>query len=112
MKNALLFTVLLAFSLELAAKVEMRTTPNRVEITGGAGPSAWTLTYGTGPDYAPQLLELSPERAYFAHAGWLRLIDTTRGVVLGRWHVGPKIVKMKPAGDEQVEAEVLDQSYR
>ncbi len=106
--SSLLLALCVPFSV---AKVEIRTLRNRVEITGGAGGTAWALVYGTEPDYRPQLLEVSPERAFFAHAGWVRLIDTTHGVVLGRWHLGPQIVKLKPAGDEQVEAEVLDK-YR
>ncbi len=108
MKRLLILAALLSLIPFASAKVELRKSPTSVAIVG----SNWTITYATGSDLAPQLLELSPERAYFTQGGWVRLIDTTRGVVLGRWHVGAPVVAMKPAGEEQAEVEVADRSFR
>ncbi len=108
MKRLLILAVSLSLVPLAAAKLELRKNKDSVQIVGGD----WTLTYPTAFDFVPQLIELSPERAYFTQGGWLRLIDTTRGVVLGRWHLGPPVVAMKPAGDEQIEAEVADNSFR
>ncbi len=102
----------LAFVLPSAAQTDVRTTLNTVQLAGGSGARAWTITYGRTADLSSHLLELSSERAYFAEGGWVRLIDTTQGLVLGRWHIGTDIVGLKPAGEEQVEVEVADRNFR
>ena len=46
-------------------------------------------------------------RAWFGHGGWLRLIDTRKGVVIGRWHFPGMIVALSPT-ENQVQVEVED----
>jgi tetratricopeptide (TPR) repeat protein len=68
-----------------------RPTPNVIELTDGA----WRIRYGTtgrGPTQ-PQLVVVSPERAYFVHGPWLRLLDSAKGMVIGRWRF-PGFVEM------------------
>src|SRR5262249_15362874 len=70
-------------------------------ITGGDGAKRWTLRYGSvngSKPYAetPSLINVAGGRAWFANGGWLRLIDTNEGRVLGRWHVSESIVRMTP----------------
>jgi tetratricopeptide (TPR) repeat protein len=111
MKRSLLLTLLLVVAAPFAtAKVELRTFPNRVEIPGGTGAAAWKLVYGSDSGFAnPLLIEVSPERAYFAQGGWIRLLDTQHGLVLGRWHVGSRIVAIRRTAGPQVDVDVVQQ---
>src|SRR5207249_1272951 len=66
-----------------------RPSADLIEIRGGAGPASWVLHYGDSGDHGygdpkPQFVLGSQNRAWFSHAGWLRLIDTDQGVVIGR----------------------------
>ncbi len=94
-----------------AAKVDLRRDADQLTLSGGSGPHAWKLVYGTRPDLESQILEISPDLAYFAHGGWVRLLDTNRGVVLARWHIGPKITSLKPTGGAGVDVGTSDQEY-
>jgi tetratricopeptide (TPR) repeat protein len=79
-----------------------------LEITGGTAPHVWTLSYPTiysGDDTKASLLQAPEERAWFSHGSWLRLLDTRRGVVLGRWRFPGQIVSLTPQG-QQVRVEV------
>ena len=90
------------------ADVQMnRPSKTLVEITGGSGPQSWQLRYGTHDSYNKQLVSADENRAWFSHGGWLRLIDTKKGVVIGRWHFPGMIVALSPANN-QVQVEVED----
>ena len=78
-----------------------------VEIAGGRGLQAWRLRYGTHGSYNKELVADEEHRAWFSHGGWLRLIDTKKGVVIGRWHFPGTIVALNPA-KEQATVEVED----
>lgn len=77
-----------------------------IEITGGAGAKAWTIRYGTGVYHQKKFVNAGATRAWLSHGGWLRLIDTEKGVVVGRWHFPGSIVHLTPAGQGvQVQAQ-------
>ncbi len=79
-----------------------RPSRTLIEITGGSGKAAWRLRYGISPhEELKTLLSMAgAERAYFSNANWLRLIDTKKGSVIGRWHFpGDEIVRLVPRGD-------------
>ena len=90
----------------LGADVQMnRPSKTLVEITGGSGPQSWQLRYGTHDSYNKQLVAAGESRAWFSHGSWLRLIDTKKGVVIGRWHFPGVIVALGPT-ENQVDVEV------
>ena len=73
------------------------------EISGGTGKGAWRLRYGTLPQSGfeplePRLVPSEGDRAWYSYGGWLRLIDTQKGVVIGRWHFPGEIVSLTPEG--------------
>jgi tetratricopeptide (TPR) repeat protein len=84
-----------------------------VEITGGTGKEAWCLSYGVARQfYTPT--PLNPlfvlgegNRAWYSQGTWLRLIDTERGEVIGRWRFPTEIVALVPEG-AKVQVEVED----
>ncbi len=78
-----------------------------IEITGGTGARAWRMKYGTLVYYQRMLVQAGESRAWFSHGGWLRLIDTEKGQVIGRWHFPDSIVRLTPAGG-RVQVEVED----
>ena len=96
-----------------ADNVQINTTGNIVEVTGG-GPNAWTLRYAnvgkagsaTEIDEA-RIAAAGPDRIYFSHGVWLRWIDSKRGVVIGRWRLPGRIVNIVPNG-EQASIEIAD----
>ncbi len=73
-------------------------SPTQLEISGGSGRKSWRLRYGTYFDFATQaqLVSVAGNRAWFSHGGWLRLIDTEKGLVIGRWHFPGQIVHLVP----------------
>lgn len=78
-----------------------RPLPNLIEISDGV----WKVRYGTtfrGPT-RPQLVVVSRERAYFVHGPWLRLIDTVKGMVVGRWRFPGFIEAVNDAGTGSVD---------
>lgn len=84
-----------------AASVLARPSDTLIEIKGGEGSNAWRLLYGTRQSTPPYPLALVPfgeDRAWFVHYSWLRLIDTRKGMVLGRWHFPGEIVSVTPDG--------------
>jgi len=86
-----------------AAEVKMsQPNPFLIEITGGQGKDVWRLHYGTRADISNRIYRgLYPagnDRAYFAHGLWLRLIDTRKGMVLGRWRFPGQILRVVPEG--------------
>ena len=92
-----------------AAEVQLnRISENVVEITGGSGRAAWRIRYGTGSlGFKPQLIPVEGNRAWYAYGPWLRLIDTEKGIVIGRWHFGSEIVDLVPRGTK-VQVELQD----
>ncbi len=91
-----------------------RPSDTVIEISGGSGKQAWRLRYGTlasvGRTMAqPQLALAEAHRAWFSHAGWLRLIDTEKGIVIGRWHFPGEIARLTPKGSK-VEVETQDRA--
>lgn len=89
-----------------AAVTQMRTpSPSIIEITGGSGRQAWRLRYGTMEIYKKLLVEGEGKRAWFSHAGWLRLIDTEKGQVMGRWRFPGQIVNLV-AREDRVQVEI------
>ena len=71
-----------------------------IEISGGEGKGAWRLDYGTRLNVTiyKGVYPAGNDRAYFAHGLWLRLIDTRKGVVVGRWRFPGQIVRVAPEG--------------
>jgi len=115
---AAMLAIFWAVSPARAAEVKLtRADVRTYAITGGAGANAWALRYHTPVngywDYrSKQLVEIARllpvegDRAWFSHGGWLRLIDTKQGVVIGRWHFPGLIVRLEVAGKElQVETQ-------
>lgn len=96
-------------------EARMTTQPDSVDIEG----KGWKLHYGTRFSVTatalhsrrPQLALAGQGRAWFAHWGWLRLIDTQKGKVIGRWHFTDFISALKVQGDSvevQYELEAPD----
>jgi tetratricopeptide (TPR) repeat protein len=84
-----------------AAEVKMsQPFPSVIEIRGGEGKAAWRLDYGTRLNMTIRkgVYPAGNDRAYFAHGFWLRLIDTRKGVVVGRWRFPGQIVRVVPDG--------------
>ncbi len=92
-------------------RVTPEKAPSLIEISGGAGRQAWKIRYGTVAAYTDwaRLTEAPGKRAWFSHGGWLRLIDTEKGLVSGRWHFPGLIVRLLPV-DGRVEVEFEDKS--
>jgi tetratricopeptide (TPR) repeat protein len=96
-----------------------RPTLTVLDLAGGPPGAEWHMRYGTMPP-SPSggdrlhvsraaVYAAGPERAYFSHGGWLRLIDTQKGIVLGRWHFPCVIANVMPEGDRaNVQMECLD----
>ncbi len=84
-----------------------RVSKTVLEIRGGTGPKSWTIRYGTYGEVGAkaQLVAGTGEHAWFSHGSWLRLIDTDKGVVLGRWHFPEQILKVNPV-DSKVQVEI------
>jgi tetratricopeptide (TPR) repeat protein len=79
-----------------------------IEITGGSGANAWRIRYGAHYSfYQVQLVRAGPDRAWFSHGDWLRLIDTQRGIVIGRWRFPAQIVGLVPK-EKRVQVEIED----
>ncbi|MHB8655518.1 MAG: tetratricopeptide repeat protein [Terriglobia bacterium] len=79
-----------------------------IEITGGSGKDAWRLSYGTllQGGFKPHFVSSEVNRAWYSYGGWVRLIDTQKGVVLGRWHYPGEIINLTPEGMKiQIETE-------
>jgi tetratricopeptide (TPR) repeat protein len=86
-----------------AAEVKMsQPVASVIEISGGEGKDAWRLHYGTRADISNPIHKgvypAGNDRAYFAHGLWLRLIDTRKGVVVGRWRFPSQILRVVPEG--------------
>jgi tetratricopeptide (TPR) repeat protein len=61
------------------------------------------------PEFAPRFLAAPDGRAYFARGDWLRLIDTAKGQVIGRWHFPGLITRLTAgAAPGGIEVEVLN----
>lgn len=90
---AVLLPILLAVFLAipaLAAPATVQMQPNGVIEISGSGPQPWVLRYASVAKmeaYEHHLVPADEHRAWFSHGGWLRLIDTDKGVVLGRWNL-------------------------
>ncbi len=96
-----------------AANVQLnRPSDYLIEITGGTGREAWHLTYGMvlGGEYKPLLVPAEGNRAWYAYGGWLRLIDTKKGEVVGRWHFPSVISALRPEG-ATVDAEIREKVW-
>lgn len=76
-----------------AQTVRVERNASSVAVLGGTGQATWRIQYGTllNAVWEARVLVVSPDRAYFAHGPWLRLIDTTRGIVVGRWRFASDI---------------------
>ncbi|MBI4474415.1 MAG: tetratricopeptide repeat protein [Acidobacteria bacterium] len=78
-----------------------QVSPSLIEIQG----EGWRLRYGTLAVHKKQFVPAEAGRAWFSHGRWLRMIDTAKGMVVGRWHFPGEIVGMVPKGS-QVEVEI------
>jgi len=77
-------------------------------IQGGTATHPWILHYATVADtfqIKAVFAQAPGNRAWFSHGMWLRLIDTDRGVVLGRWRFPGQIVALTP-DRSQVKVEI------
>jgi len=94
----------------MAADVQVnRLAETLVELRGGSGSQAWKLRYGTQIHFKLLVVPAGSDRAWFSHAGWLRLLDTSKGVVVGRWRFPGQIVSLVPAGNRvQLEVEEIE----
>ncbi len=99
--------------LPAAASVTLNTGNTAIEISGGTAKRPWKLAYGNirGMEYSPTVQEISQTRAYYSRAGWLRLIDSEKGIVIGRWHFPGAIIALKPAGGESIDV-VCEENLR
>ncbi len=90
-----------------AADAQMQVADKSlIELAGGARPRAWRIRYGTSDSHEKQFVMAGESRAWFSHGGWLRLIDTEKGVVVGRWHFPGSIIGLTAAeGGVHVEIE-------
>lgn len=99
-----------------AADVQVkRLAETLVELSGGNGAQAWNLRYGTKLHFKLIVVPAGRDRAWFSHAGWLRLVDTKNGVVVGRWRFPGQIVSLLPSGDRlqlEVEETASGHSFR
>ncbi|MGH9650394.1 MAG: hypothetical protein ACRD3I_07975, partial [Terriglobales bacterium] len=91
-------SVLLLPSLAWAEAALQRPQPDRIEISGGAGKTAWKLAYGTLASTEAHFASGEAGRAWFGHGFWLRLMDTEKGTVLGRWRMPGAVLKLTPQG--------------
>jgi hypothetical protein len=80
--------VLAALSHSATAQVVFHHHRSMAEISG----SGWTLRYGV--QQPPRFLETSRDRAFFANGRSLRWIDTRQGVVLARWLLPERIMRL------------------
>src|SRR5262245_24412345 len=53
-----------------------------MEISGGSGAKAWTIRYGTAELHQKRFVNADGSRAWLSHGGWLRLVDTDKGLIL------------------------------
>lgn len=107
---ALLLAVFCAVAPAWAQNVpSLRVGNEQIEITGGSGKEAWRMRYGTGFERKVLLVVAGTDRAWFSHVGWLRLIDTKKGVVIGRWRFPDEITALTPQGNK-VQVDVLHDS--
>jgi tetratricopeptide (TPR) repeat protein len=92
------FAVLLWSALAASAQTVqvVRESADVIALTGGSGAQAWKLRYGVirSNNLEQRTWEVSNTRAYFANGSWLRLIDTERGAVLGRWRFPYQILEV------------------
>lgn len=98
-----------------AGEVQLRQTGSQlIEVAGGSGANAWVIRYGTQafmlpePRRTTQVASGEGDTAWFSHGSWLRLLDTRKGVVIGRWRFPALIVGLKPEGS-RVQVEILDE---
>jgi tetratricopeptide (TPR) repeat protein len=92
-----------------------KVSPTLMEITGGSGTNAWRIPFGTRPalQLKTLLVNLPDDRAWFSHAGWLRLLDTKKGAAIGRWHFPGEITDLAPAGNRvEVTVEINEGTKR
>ncbi len=71
-----------------AAEAQLNHVSKTVlEIRGGTGPKSWTIRYGSYGEFSAQaqVVAGAGARAWFTHGSWLRLLDTDKGLVVGRW---------------------------
>lgn len=103
-----LLAVFWAVTQAAAGDVQMAHPSDRlIEVTGGSGREAWRLQFRTQSYYNKLLVTGQGGFAWFSHGGWLRLIDTKKGIVGGRWRFPGQIVGLVPAG-HQIRVEVED----
>ncbi len=78
-----------------------RTADHVLVISGGSGAQAWQLRYAinaAASEIKPQLVMAEGGLAWFSHGMWLRRLDTSKGVVTGRWRIPGNITGLKPEG--------------
>ncbi|HEV2351605.1 MAG TPA: tetratricopeptide repeat protein [Terriglobia bacterium] len=90
-----------------------KVSETQVEISGGSGKDAWRLRYGTMlAEFKPHFVASEGNRAWYSYGGWLRWIDTQKGLVIGRWHFPAEIVNLTPEGAKiQVEIQEGDPAH-
>jgi len=99
-------SALLAVAPAAHAQANLVRNPDQtMEIRGGSGREAWRIPFGaqTGWREVPSQFCLTPgDRAWFSYGGWLRLVDTRKGEVIGRWHFPGQITGLA-AHEEKVQ---------
>lgn len=96
--TGVLASPLLLTSLAWAQVAMRRPQPDSIELSGGAGKSAWKLTYGSVAGIEAHFAPGEPGRAWFSHGFWLRLLDTEKGTIIGRWRMPGSVLKLTPQG--------------
>jgi tetratricopeptide (TPR) repeat protein len=108
----ILAMLLPAFLAAEDARMEYDAKKFVYSIQGGTATHPWTLRYATVADtfQIKALFAQAPgNRAWFSHGMWLRLIDTEKGVVVGRWRFPGQIVTLTPQSS-QVRVEIENPS--
>jgi tetratricopeptide (TPR) repeat protein len=85
-----------------ASQVRLEQAADQVlVISGGSGTQAWQIRYDSPSglvDRKPILEVAEGASAWFGHGLWLRRLDTSKGVVTGRWRMPFNITGLKAEG--------------
>ncbi len=107
------WTALLLTPLAWTQAAMQRPQPDQIELTGSVGKGAWKIRYGSMASVESRFAPAGADRAWFSHGSWLRLIDTGKGTVVGRWRMPGIVQGLTPAaGKVEVQFDLEKQAER